>query len=364
MPSPAHDDESASDPLVQRRTTALREASRLVSLAEFQLRAAEITGIDFHSLRGSLAVAEQSITGSDPGQVQGRRRYRAKRGRARRQSPATELCLFIDESGSWLPPTETDGDDWFALGAVAMTRRAINRYMTTADEIKMAFFGDPCITFHEPQMRRGELKFDFVGDTSKTQQFAAAVDLLVSEAEFTAFGVGIRKRELMARAGDGLLDLHLPADPYALALHLLLERFIDFLAYHPDRPRASIVMESQQARQNAMHQVTVAQTIVQGTEYVAPQGFQRFLIPGVEFVGKQGTHPTELADMLARDVFEWIRSDCRHDPPRWALFQDKFYKRENLRRGKFGLKVFPDSDIAAEVEDNRNRARDSRRRPP
>lgn len=357
MPGSSQDIDTAPDPLVQREIAALREASRLVSLAEFRLRGAQITEVDFLPLRNRLSTMEKSVSGRGAGKTQGRRRYRAKRGRGRPRSPATEFCLFIDESGSWLPPTEMDCDDWFALGAVAMSRDAVNRYTAAADETKVAYFGDQQITFHEPQMRRGELKFGFGGDKSRMQRFATTVDLLVSEAEFTAFGVGIRKRELWNRALTGQLDRYLPEDPYALGLHLLLERFVDFLAYHPDRPRASIFMESQQTHQDALHQLTVAQTIVQGTEFVAPQAFQRFLKPGVEFVVKQGTHPTELADMLARDVFEWIRSDCSQDPPRWILFQNKFYKRGDLRKGKYGLKVFPDSDIVPEIERNRNRAR-------
>ena len=238
-----------------------------------------------------------------------------------------------------------------------MTKDAVARYTAAADEIKMVFFEDPCITFHEPQMRRGVMRFDFRGDEAKGEGFGNAVDFLVSQAEFTAFAVGVRKRELTSDSVAMSRDAHLPAEPYALALHLLLERFVDYLAYHPDRPKASIIMESQEAHLDALHQQTVAETIAYGTQYVAPQGFQRFLKPGVEFVRKRGSHPTELADMLARDLFEWIRGDCLHDPLRWALFLEKFYKRGDLRQGKFGLKVFPDSDIVQQIARNRNRAR-------
>ena len=62
----------------------------------------------------------------------------------------------------------------------------------------------------------------------------------------------------------------------------------------------------------------------------------------------------ELSDMLARDVFEWIRSDCKTGPRRWGLWGDKFYRRSDLRMGKFGLKVFPDSDIRDRVEAHRD----------
>ncbi len=61
--------------------------------------------------------------------------------------------------------------------------------------------------------------------------------------------------------------------------------------------------------------------------------------------------------MLARDVFEWIRADCVVEPARWKSFGPRIYQRGDLRMGKFGLKVFPDSDVSQQVEAHRNRLR-------
>jgi len=53
--------------------------------------------------------------------------------------------------------------------------------------------------------------------------------------------------------------------------------------------------------------------------------------------------------MFARDLFEWIRSDCINQPRRFGLFSKKIYCRDDGAMGKFGIKVFPDSDVRENV---------------
>jgi len=51
----------------------------------------------------------------------------------------------------------------------------------------------------------------------------------------------------------------------------------------------------------------------------------------------------DLADMFARDLFEWVRGECGDDaPPRhWARFGQKIHRRGDGRMGTSGVKVFP-----------------------
>lgn len=57
--------------------------------------------------------------------------------------------------------------------------------------------------------------------------------------------------------------------------------------------------------------------------------------------------------MLSRDLFEWIRGGCAVAPKRWDLFSDKIYCRGDGSRGKFGVKIFPDSDVRELIEAHR-----------
>ena len=61
----------------------------------------------------------------------------------------------------------------------------------------------------------------------------------------------------------------------------------------------------------------------------------------------------EIADMFARDLFEWIRDGCKNPSKRWELFSKKAYCRDDGMMGKFGIKVFPDADIRDLIEAHR-----------
>ena len=57
--------------------------------------------------------------------------------------------------------------------------------------------------------------------------------------------------------------------------------------------------------------------------------------------------------MLARDIQEWVRLGCTGEPGRWGLFSSRIHCRGDGRMGKFGVKVFPDSDIRAAIDVHR-----------
>ena len=62
------------------------------------------------------------------------------------------------------------------------------------------------------------------------RSFDQAIDRLVEETNFVAFGVGVRKELFVEDFVESGVDPWLPTDVYALAIIMLLERYIDFLA--------------------------------------------------------------------------------------------------------------------------------------
>ena len=356
-------DVSKGDPigrrLARRRAWLLAEAGRLSSLLEVMLRRADMdTQVDAKSLTRQITNAEQSELLRSYGRIEPRRRFRQRSGRGnpiRDQRP--QWSLFIDEAGTSQRVFRSE-DSWFALGAIAMTGEQLEDYRQRADAIKRIFYTNPAgITFHEPLIRRGDDAFAFAGDEQKQRDLNDAVNGLIAESSFVAFGVGIRKRSIEELQQSDVRDPYLPVDIYGLALHLLLERFLDFLADQEDHPVGSVVIEAQGPKEDAHHQLTVVETILHGTQWVPERAFQQYLHPGVTFLPKHGSHPLELSDMLARDIFEWIRADCQIAPARWDSFGPKFHRRGDLRMGKFGLKIFPDSDIRDDIERHRDSLR-------
>lgn len=236
-----------------------------------------------------------------------------------------------------------------------MTPEAAAAYVAAANELKRHFFDTPEVTFHEPQMQRHETVFRFGGDAAKQRAFCEALNDVIRRAEFVAFGVAIRKAEFRAfMSGAG--DSYLPWDVYSVAIHLLLERYVDHLAATAGRHMGRVTFESQGPLEDAQHQMAYTDLLVTGTQWVPDSGFRNWLETGARFVPKAGSHGTELADMLSRAIYEWARDGCMptDDNPRWAILSEKIYRRGDMRMGKFGIKVFPDSDIRDRIEAQRD----------
>lgn len=63
---------------------------------------------------------------------------------------------------------------------------------------------------------------------------------------------------------------------YAVAIAMLLERFVDFLAMQPANLLGRVTFESQGPREGAYHQLEYARTLVDGTQWVAAAHFQQW----------------------------------------------------------------------------------------
>lgn len=352
---------SGGDPesrrVFRRRAGFLAKAGRAATALGRALdRAASPLAADARELAERIAREERAARHRADGRVEGRRRYKRSSGSGnpvRDDRPINVLC--VDESGVPYLQDTPGGGDWFALGGVAMTQEEAARYRDAADRLKLEFFGRVDLTFHEPLMRRYRQDFGFDGDERRRRAFDGAIRDLVAESRFTAFAVGIRKRTLRDELGGSDSDPYLPPGIYSIAIHLLLELYVDFLAHEPSEPVGRVVWEAQGPREDAEHQRDFVDTLLGGTRRTSESAFRRFLEPGVSFVPKGGSHPIELSDMLARDVFEWIRSDCLAEPPRWTTLGDKFYRRGNAASGEFGLTVFPDIGVRNRVEACRER---------
>lgn len=150
--------------------------------------------------------------------------------------------LYIDESGK--SAREPHVPAFFALGSVAMTEEAVASYCRTADEIKRDFLGTTDITFHEPSMREHDGPYYFGGDKRRQMEFDEAIGQLIAEADFVAFGVGVRKTAFEKEFVETGIDPYLPTDAYSVAIVMLLERYVDFLAHDPTKQFGRVTFES------------------------------------------------------------------------------------------------------------------------
>jgi hypothetical protein len=333
--------------VARRGSQLLAEAGRLARALELLLERAGEDRASAAALTKLISEAESSQLQRAVGHVESRRRF--KGGPVRSVAPPDRALLFIDESGRSTP----SATDIFALGAVAITGAEAERYRIRANDLKDAFYGHHGLTFHEPHMRRHDGDYYFEGDTAKSAAFDDAVEKVVADTEFTVFGAVIRKSDFAKFIGADI-DPYLLPDLYITALQMLLERYIDFRASSSvERTRSKIYIEAQGPREDAEHQRAFADALLHGTQWVPESAFQQWLETGVRFPTKIGSDPTELADMVSRDLYDWVERGCVGPIGRWSLVNDRIYCRGDRAHGKFGVKVFPDADIRDRIEAHR-----------
>jgi Protein of unknown function (DUF3800) len=333
--------------VARRRSHLLAEAGRVSRTLELLLERAGHPSDVARSLTLEILDAEQNQALKAEGRVESRRRF--KGGPIRVPAAPDRWLLFVDESGR----SNRGHTDYFALGAVALTGAEAERYRTRADELKKRLWGHSGLTFHEPYMRHHDGDYYFEGSAERQAEFDTAVERLVQETECVVFGVGIRKRAFAEFVANGA-DPYLPFDVYAVAIQMLLERFIDFRATSTgERTRSKVLLEAQGPREDAEHQRVYADVLLQGTQWVPESAFQQWLETGVLFPAKHGSDPMELADMVSRDVYEWVEGGCTGTLGRWGLLSERIYRRGDGMQGKFGIKIFPDADIREVIEAHR-----------
>ena len=299
------------------RAQRLSEAGRIAGLLDRLLRRAQLHYADLDQLVRRIGQAEQAELEAAHGRVESRKRF----GGATAQpllSRRTRNFLFVDESGSSRP--NVDGkDDFLALAGIGIHPNAAAAWAVKSAEIKRTFNLPPWAVFHEPDMRSRTVMWGFGADAHRQTDFDRALLDALEATPFTVFGAGIRKQafgRLRVESGDP----YLPVDVYSMAIELLLERYIDFVAMSAEpRPMGRLKFESQGALEDAHHAREYVHVLIEGTQWIAGGAFRQLLETSPRFIPKE-EGVGEIADMLARDMQEWMRAGCTGWPGRWRLF--------------------------------------------
>ncbi len=312
-------DQKRGDPaghrLAKRRAAILAEAGTVARQLQVLLKRAGFDHTVCNKIIEDLAVDEQAQLMKAHGHVEPRTRFKRKLSSHPLLDVRMRNNLFVDESGRSIPhslaPTHAPA---FALGAVAMKEEDIASYHGAADKIKIDFFGRKDFNFHEPNMRNRDGRYYFDGDEKRQLEFDEAMTRLIRDTDFVAFGVGIRKDAFEKEFVDTGVDPYLATDVYAVAILMLLERYVDFLAHEADPRFGRVIFESQGPREDAYHQLEYARVLLEGSQWVPEAAFRNWLETGLRFTPKSTSEPMELADILSRDLFEWVRGNCAVAP--------------------------------------------------
>ena len=341
--------------LARDRANLLAEAERVARALEILLQRANHPADAVSRLLQDVAAQQREELQRAHGHIEPRKRFKSKSGQPlQRRLPITNL--YIDESGKSHIGTAAS-PEYFALGAIAIGSNDKDLYRAKSDDIKTRFFGRTDFQFHEPYMRfrrqTNGIDYGFGDNKAKQKEFDKEIQDLIIATDFVAFGAVIRKAGFRTEFVNAGIDPYLPTDVYSVAITLLLERYVDALANSNPETLGRVRFESQGPREDAYYQLEYARVLLDGTQWVSAKAFQSRLETGLRFSPKVGSDPSELSDFFARDLFEWARSECCTSPKWWNEFCSKVYVRGDGLMGKFGIKVFPDSDIRDQIEHHR-----------
>jgi hypothetical protein len=356
---------AAQDPegkrLARARAAQAEEALQLLALAQSRVASLKDDALRdvFDGLRQDLRRKFEADESRGGGHLEARKKYKGRSQHLALEHGRGVITLYIDESGK--PERDLD-QPHFVLAGVAMDDDATRAYVAAANALKQSYGLEPSLCLHAPQIEKGVDDFAFGDDESVQAAFRQDLDSLVVSTDFHLLGSIIRKDKLSQLLGEGTEFPNLPPGLYEMTLTFLAERFVDML--HADqalKPCGRLIFESIGNLEDALHQRAFADLLIHGTEFVSEGCFRGWLRPGCEFRTKRGSHPIELADLAARALLNWTRADFPIEHPFLNLWGPKISTREEVERGKFGIKVFPDSDIREDVVRIRESVRDARR---
>lgn len=356
------DHSSSGDPegrrVARKRAALLSEAGQVARALEVLMARAGYPSAKVAEILKELAAQEHTELQRGYGRLESRTRFKTPASHPLLDHLPPNL-LYVDESGKSFPEPKQPDANFFALGAVSLDNLGKQDYEKRADAVKQAFFGRTNFALHEPFMRqryqdpKSRIDYGFNRNAARQAEFDAAIAKLIADTDFVMFGVAIRKAGFATDFVATGIDPYLPTDVYTLAIMMLLERYVDMLAHVAAKQTGRLTFESQGPKEDAYHQLEYARVLLEGSQWVPDSAFRGWLETGLRFAPKEGSHPCELADFLSRDLFEWVRSGCTVSPKWWSIYCAKVYVRGDGLLGKFGVKVFPDSDIRDRVIQHR-----------
>jgi hypothetical protein len=265
--------------LAKHRSRLLREARLVARSLEVLLKRANCDLPSCTELLTGIENQEKSEAQRGYGRLESRKKYKTGSSHPLLENRPRSI-LFIDESGKSEPQPLAEAPPFFALAAVCLSEEKVDDYVFAANELKIKFFKTKDVTFHEPKMRDREGWWGLGGDKTRQKEFDQAVGKLIEETPFVAFGAGIRKEAFAKEFVASGIDPYLSTDVYSVAILMLIERYIDFLASQPVRHFGRVIFESQGTLEDATHQLEYARLLLDGSQWVSRFRFSRVVRSG------------------------------------------------------------------------------------
>jgi len=246
----------------------------------------------------------------------------------------SDYIVYVDESGDHgLRSIDSDHPVFVLAFCIFKKQEYSWKFVPSVQDLKFRFWGHDSIILHSHEIRRSKGDFRILFDQTVRSDFLEAVNLIVSDADFTLIAAAINKTKFMSRLNRR--TSHLGTNVYNIALKFCLERLHQHLKDNNEYRRTHVIVESR-GRNEDRELALEFRGICRGDNYR-----KKIMNFDVKFAPKtENCAGIQLADLvaypIARHVIKPGRENRAHD-----IVKTKFRRYSEDGIEGVGLKVFP-----------------------
>lgn len=236
-----------------------------------------------------------------------------------------DYLVFADEAGDHLLKPHFPEFPLFVLAFCVINRKHYASYVVPELlRIKLKYFQDPYVIFHERDIRKAIGDFEFLVKKEIRENFLDDLNQFFEKAQFTVIASVIRK--------DILGNIYSePDNPYDIGTKFCMERLLYFLNRHDQKLPSTIIFEARGKKEDKDLELTFLR-LMQKRDF---QGrFNMRILPKIaDCTGLQ------IADLVARPIGRYVLNP--NQPNRaFDIIKHKI-DSPNGKMDGYGLKIFP-----------------------
>ncbi len=236
-----------------------------------------------------------------------------------------KYMIFADEAGDHLLKPAYKDFPLFVLAFCIVEREHYANFIAPELlRIKLKYFQDSHVVFHEREIRKAEGIFSFLTNTEIRTSFFNDLNAFMEKAEFTVIASVIHKERLQQTYCT-------PENPYTLGAGFCIERLYYFLNRRNETLPATIAFEARGKKEDEELELACLR-ITQAQQYTGR--FTVKIIPKIS-----NCCGLQLADLVARPIGRHVLNS--QQPNRaYDIIKGKM-DANNGRSIGYGLKIFP-----------------------
>lgn len=247
--------------------------------------------------------------------------------------------LFLDESGDHsLVKIDPQFPIFCLAGCIFDEAQYQQKYNAQIDAFKIRYFNDVNVVLHSREIRKCSSPFNILLNKNTKQSFYTDLNNLMSKLPYAILASVILKEKLKDQYYD-------PANPYALSLEFIMERFLFFLEESNDIGYISV--ESRDSKANTNLLAAFTEIINNGSwgsnyfqKHIAAERFQRKIQKMIFVTKQQNENGHQIADLVAYPIAKYGLNPKRENLA-FEVIKLKFRKSRAGKISGYGLKIFP-----------------------